>query len=123
MNDLPEAPESKTIKSAFSTDNTASSGALFTPDELNIYVNKITLEAHIFHAKPVAQDIDRLEYDAADHSVTVIKKDGTRLDLGVKIEWLIRSYFTKAKEVGIVQTKNGEVVDGFNVPLVHKPQK
>lgn len=111
------------IKGAFSGGKTNSSGALFKPEEFDIYVNKITMEAYIFHAKPVAQDIDRLEYDPNDHSVTVIKKDGTQMDLGAKIQWLVRPYFTKAREVGIVQTIDGEVQDGFLVPLKHKDKK
>lgn len=112
--------ENAGIKGAFTGGKTSSSGTLFTPEEFDIYVNKITMEAYIFHAKPVKQDIERLEYDPKDHSVTVVKKDGTQMDLGAKIQWLVRPYFTKAREVGIVQTKDGEVQDGFLVPLVHK---
>lgn len=111
------------IKGAFGGGKTSSSGTLFAPEEFDIYVNKITMEAYIFHAKPIAQDIDRLEYDPNDHSVTVVKKDGTQMDLGAKIQWLVRPYFTKAKEVGIVQTIEGEVQDGFLVPLMHKDKK
>lgn len=115
--------QKKGISSAFSGGKTSSSGALFAPEEFDIYVNKITMEAYIFHAKPVAQDIARLEYNPNNHSVTVIKKDGTQMDLGAKIQWLVRPYFTKAREVGIVQTKDGEVQDGFLVPLIHKDKK
>lgn len=96
---------------------------LFAAGEMDIYVNKITLEAFIFHGKPVAQDIERLEYDPDDHMVTVVKKDGTLMDLGVKIQWLIRPYFTRAREIGIVRTKDGETVDGFFVPMEHKRKK
>lgn len=112
--------ENTGIKGAFSGGKTSSSGTLFAPEEFDIYVNKITMEAYIFHAKPVAQDIERLEYNKKDHSVTVVKKDGTQMDLGAKIQWLVRPYFTKAREVGIVQTIDGEVQDGFLVPLIHK---
>ena len=97
--------------------------ALFQPEELDLFANKVTLEAYIFHGKPVAQDIERLEYNPEDHSITVVKKDGTLMDLGVKVQWLVRPYFTKAKEVSIVQTKDGEAIEGFMVPLVHKPAK
>ncbi|MCD8562684.1 MAG: hypothetical protein LRY54_01150, partial [Alphaproteobacteria bacterium] len=55
-----------------------------------------------------------------DHTVTVVKKDGTLMDLGVKIQWLIRPYFTRAQQVGIVRTRDGETVDGFYVPMIHK---
>ena len=97
---------------------------LFTPEELDIYVNKVTLEAYIFHGKDVEYAIlERLEYDPQDYSVTVVKKDGTMLDLGVKIQWLVRAYFTRAKEVSIVQTKNGESINGIVLPLIHKEAK
>lgn len=98
--------------------------ALFTPDEMDIYVNKVTLEAFIFHGKKIDYPIiDYLEYNPASHTVKVYKKDGTNIDLGVKIQWLVRPYFTKAEEVSIVQTKDGESIDGIVVPLVHKGQK
>ena len=94
---------------------------LFLPEELDIYVNKVTLEAYIFHSKKVEYDtLERLEYDPSDYSVAVVKKDGTRMDLGVKIQWLVRPYFTKANEIHIVQTKDGESINGTVVPLVHK---
>lgn len=95
--------------------------ALFKPEEMDIYVNKLTLASYIFHGKPIDyKSLERLEYDPKDHSVDVVRKDGTRLDLGVKIQWLVRSYFTKSTEIHIVQTKDGESIDGTTVPLVHK---
>lgn len=108
------------MKSAFSSFKTSSSGVMFKKEEFDIFVNKITMEAYIFHAKKIEQDIDRLEYDTKDHSITIVKKDGTQLDLGAKLQWLVRPYFAKAREVAIVQTKDGEALDGFMVPLVHK---
>lgn len=108
------------MKSAFDSGPNQTSGALFDPKEFDIYVNKITLEAYIFHAKPVEHNIVRFEYDPTDHSVTVVKEDGTRLDLGAKIQWLVRPYFTKAREIAVVQTKDGEALEGFMVPLFHK---
>lgn len=115
------------IKGHFSPGETVSAHTvlppLFQPEELDLFANKVTLEAYIFHGKPVEQDIERLEYDPEDHSITVVKKDGTLMDLGVKVQWLVRPYFTKAKEVSIVQTKDGEGIEGFIVPLVHKVHK
>jgi hypothetical protein len=97
---------------------------LFKPEEMDIYVNKVTLEAYIFHSKTIDYaGLERLEYDPADHSVVVIRKDGVRMDLGVKIQWLVRPYFTKAQEINIVQTKDGKSIDGVIVPLVHKAKK
>lgn len=96
-------------------------GILFTPEELDIYVNKMTLEAYIFHGKEIDYELlDRLEYNTKKHTVEVVKKDGTRLDLGVKIQWLVRPYFKKAEEINIVQTKDGKSIDGVTLPIVHK---
>ncbi|MCC7305479.1 MAG: hypothetical protein IT558_04375 [Alphaproteobacteria bacterium] len=94
---------------------------LFKPEELDIYCNKVTLEAYIFHGKNVDYDsIDHLEYDHREHIVDVFLKDGTVMDLGVKIQWLVRPYFSRAQEINIVQTKNGESIDGRIMPLVHR---
>ena len=96
-------------------------GALFTEDELDIYVNKVTLEAYIFHGKKIDySELERLEYDPLDHGVDVIKKDGSVTDLGVKIQWLVRPYFIKAEQINIVQTKDGESIDGTVIPLIRK---
>ena len=61
-----------------------------------------------------------MEYDPKEHTVDVFLKNGQVFDLGVKIQWLIRPYFTKTDEVQIVRTKDGEAVDGTFVPLTHK---
>lgn len=49
----PAAPSgiSGSMKSAFASGKTSSSGVLFKKDEFDIFVNKITMEAYIFHAK------------------------------------------------------------------------
>ena len=97
---------------------------LFQPDELDIYVNKLTLEAYVFHGKPVPyESLERLEYNPADYSVTVVYKDGHHQDLGVKIQWLVRPYLARATEIGIVQTKDGQSVNGVIIPLINLGKK
>ena len=97
------------------------SKALFTEDEIDIYVNKATLNCYFFHGIEVDYgNLKQLEYDPIDNSVIVRRNDNTAQDLGVKIQWLIRPYFTKADVIYFVQTKDGESVDGTSVPLVHK---
>jgi len=109
------------IKKAFSPGEAKDKPSLFLPDEMDIYCNKITKETFIFHGKKVDYDaLERMEYNPKDHSVDVFLKDGSVLDLGVKIQWLIRPYFTKAEEVQIVQTKDGEAIDGTFIPITHK---
>lgn len=109
------------IKGAFQPGKAADKSVLFTPEELDIYCNKITKEAFIFHGKTIDYDnLERMEYDPKTYEVTVYMKDGKVLDLGVKIQWLIRPYFSKATEVQIVQTKDGEAINGTFIPLSHK---
>lgn len=111
--DMPEAPGA-------APPQPAGPPVMFLPAELDIFVNKVTLETYIFHGKKVNYEvIDHLEYNPKDYSVTVVFKDDSRLDLGVKIQWLIRPHFAKADNIFIVQTKNGETVDGTVVPLVN----
>lgn len=93
---------------------------LFEPDEFDIYVNKQSYEAFFFHGKPVDQDILYFEYDPSDHGVLVYKAHDRVLDLGVKIQWLVRPHLLRAYEIGVVQTKDGESVDGFYAPLRFK---
>jgi hypothetical protein len=93
---------------------------VFKPEELDIYTNKITLETYIFHSKKLNYpNIGYLEYNPETYAVTVHYKDGRALDLGVKIQWLVRPYFVKAKEIWIVRTRDGNSIDGITVPLIH----
>lgn len=106
---------------SMNTNHDSGGDALFRPEEFDIYCNKVTLETYIFHGKAIDYEtIDHLEYDHADYSVTVVHKDGTRLDLGAKIQWLVRPYFSKAQEVFIVQTKDGDSINGTVTRMVHK---
>jgi hypothetical protein len=97
---------------------------LFTPDEFDIFCNKVTLDTYIFHGKVVDYDaIDHLEFDHKSYDVDVVLKNGIRMDLGTKIQWLVRPYLGKAHEVSIVQTKDGQSVNGVVVPLKHVNKK
>lgn len=97
---------------------------LFAPEEFDIFCNKVTLDTYIFHGKTIDYEpIDHLEYDHKTYGVDVVLKNGVRIDLGVKIQWLVRPYFSKAREVSIVQTKDGQSVNGIVVPLTHVNKK
>lgn len=98
----------------------------FMPNELDIYVNKVTKQSMIFHGKYVDyESIEYLKYHYNLHYVIVFFKDGSKKDLGVKIQWLVRPYFEEAEEVEIIRTENGNSIDGTVVPLmkVGKPRK
>ena len=91
---------------------------LFMPDELDVYVNKVSKESFIFHGKIIDyESIDYLEYHYNLHYVIVVYSNGNKVDLGVKIQWLVRPYFEEADEVSIVRTENGKSIDGTVVPL------
>lgn len=92
-------------------------GRLFMPKEVDLYVDKQTKQTYIFHGKVINYDISHLVYVPEDHSVIVVMNDKTRLDLGVKLQWLVRPHFIKAPEVYIVRTEDGKTVDGTTVPL------
>lgn len=92
-------------------------GTLFGEDDIDIYVNKGTGEASIFHCPTLEDKISRLEYHNEIDRVGVILVDGRCLDLGVKIQWLIRPLFRQAQSVFIVQTKDGEAITGIKVPM------
>lgn len=117
-----EKPDDKTkIKQDWKPDSGIAENALFKPDELDIYVNKVTLETFIFHGKDIVYDhMKHLEYDPIKFTVDVVYQDGYHVDLGVKIQWLVRPYFKKADEIQIVQTKDGESIRGTSLPLIHK---
>lgn len=109
------------IKGAFRPGEAKEKPSLFLPDEMDIYCNKITKETFIFHGKTIDYDsLDHMEYDHKDYSVDVHLKNGMIYDLGVKIQWLLRPYLSKAEEVQIVQTKDGEAINGTFIPLIHK---
>lgn len=94
------------------------SGVLFAPDDLDIYVDKVTREAFIFHGKVVDHAaISHLEYHYQDNWVAVVRKDGRRLNLGVHIQWLVRPYWREAKEVKMVRTHQGKSIEGRTIPL------
>ena len=117
---MPFENNDKTSSKKGAKNSAGAKPVLFKPDELDIYCNKVTLDAYIFHGKIIDyESIDRLEYDHKAHTVDVVLKNGDRLDLGVKIQWLVRPYFSKAHDINIVRTQNGESVDGVIVPLVH----
>ncbi len=121
MTDDPDDIKKDSIKGAFQPGDAKDKPSLFMPDEMDIYCNKITKETFIFHGKTVDYDsLDHMEYDPKDYSVEVHLKNGMIYDLGVKIQWLLRPYLSKAEEVQIVQTKDGEAINGTFIPLIHK---
>ncbi len=120
-NDTEKNSKKGSMRKAFGPAKGTGKPVLFLPEEMDIYCNKVTKETFVFHGKDVDYDsLERAEYNPKDHTVEIFKKDGTSVDLGVKIQWLLRPYFTKSTEIQIVQTLNGQAINGTFIPLTHK---
>ena len=92
----------------------------FKPSEFNLYVNKETMKCYIFHGRDLPVMIERFEMKESDSRITVYSKEGQEFDLGMKIGWLMRPYFKQANKLFIVQTRDGEPLEGHEIPLTFK---
>ena len=118
-----DSGETGSMKSNWKPDGKSSGEkpVFFTPDELDIYCNKVTNDSYIFHGKDIDYTaIDHLVYYPKDYSVDVVMKDGKVYDLGVKIQWLVRPYFSKANQIYMVKTVNNKSVDGVLLSMLHR---
>lgn len=94
------------------------SGTLFAPSQLDIFVKKtLPPQVWIFHGKEINLRLVRLDYHPQEHWVCVHSEDGSSLDLGVKIRWLIRPFWEDATEVIVARTEQGRVVEQVVLPL------
>ncbi len=91
--------------------------SLFNKQDFDIFCDKEQGETFIFHGPELACTIDYLEYNPENQRVMVYTTDGQKLDLGARIQWLIRPYFTQSRTVLMVRTENGKAIGGFEVPL------
>jgi|GEM_PF-4506696 len=122
MTDTPQDEKKSIITKEFVSGSGVQDGkmaALFTADELDIYVNKITGENYIFYGKKIDAALQKFEYDHKECRINVIMEDGREMDLGIRIQWLIRPYIKKAREIAFVRTKDGEALEGLMVPVTH----
>lgn len=95
-------------------------GQLFSPDDFDIYCDREKEITYIFHGTDISRlNISRLEFHTSEFWAAVILDDGRRLDLGASIRWLVRGEWFKAKNIFIIQTKDGETIGGIEVPKVN----
>ncbi len=90
------------------------------PDDLDIYCDRERGVNYIFHGPELNCTIDHLEYDHETQRITVFTNDNQKLDLGVKIQWLVRPYIAREQNIFIIRTENGKTIDGIEVPLLIK---
>lgn len=116
-----QPPESKkspsSIKQDWGSSLQKTRKALFSKNEFDIFCDKEIGETFIFHTAELGCTIDHLEYNPEDQRVTVFTNDGQQLDLGTRIQWLIRPYFAKPQIILMVRTQNGRAIEGFEVRL------
>ncbi len=92
--------------------------ALFdNPDDFDIFCDRERNVNYIFHGPDLNCTIDHLEYNPETQRITVFTNDSQRLDLGARIEWLVRPYIGKEQYLFIVQTKDGVPIEGVEVHL------
>ncbi len=115
--------ENEGLKENWETGSTSGGVTFFQPDDFDLYANKITGESYIFHGPALPHDIERLEYDDSDKCIYVITKDAQTIKLGEPLNWLIRPYFKREQEIFVVQTKDGNAIDGIEVPLTIRGQE
>ena len=90
---------------------------LFKPEDFDIFCDKESGLTYIFHGPDLNCTIDFMEYDPEIQRVTVFTKDGQKMDLGVRIQWLIRPYFARPQDLYVIQTKDGKALEGVEVEL------
>lgn len=86
-------------------------------EDFEIFCDYELGQNYIFHGPPLECTIDRMEYDPETQRITVYTTDGQELDLGTRIQWLVRPYIAKEQNLFIMQTKDGKVVDGVEVHM------
>tara|TARA_B100001989_G_scaffold244208_2_gene212714 strand:- start:987 stop:1490 length:504 start_codon:yes stop_codon:yes gene_type:complete len=108
----------------FGSSMTAGPKRLFAnPDMFDIYCDCDADQNYIFHDGDLNCTVDHLEYDPETQRITVYTNDGQKLDLGARIQWLVRPYIAKNQDIYIVRTENGKTIDGIQVPLIVKVQE
>lgn len=88
--------------------------------DFDIYCDRQIGQNYIFHAGELNCTIEYLEYNPDTQRITVFTNDGQKLDLGTRIQWLIRPYIAKDQNILVVRTENKEMKDGIQVPLYVK---
>lgn len=90
------------------------------PKRFDIYCDREAGRNYIFHAGELNCTVEYLEYDPETQRITVFTNDGQKLDLGTRIQWLVRPYIAKDQNLYIIRTQDGDMVEGIEVPLYVK---
>lgn len=90
------------------------------PEDFDIYCDRENGINYIFHGPELDCTIDHMEYDHDTQRIEVITNDRQRMDLGARVQWLVRPYIARDQYLFIIRTENGEPIDGVEVHLTIK---
>ena len=92
---------------------------LFLEEEVDLYIKTDSHEAYVFHGKHIDYGaIDHLVFRHEERRIAVYLKNGSILDLGVRVEYLVRQPLRHASKVYIVRTEMNVSKDGIEVPFI-----
>ena len=118
-NNSPEKlpPSPKSMGSDWGTGSGGRKSLFSSEKDFDIYCDREKGINYIFHGCELNCTIDHLEYDHDTQRITVHTNDRQQLDLGAKIQWLVRPYIAKEQYLFIVRTNEGKAIDGVQVYL------
>lgn len=115
-----DTPAKKGMGGDFSSSLTKNKRLFDRIEDFDIYCDRQNGQNYIFHAGPLNCTIEYLEYNPENQRITVFTNDGQKLDLGTRIQWLIRPYIAKNQNILIIRTENKVMQEGIEVPLLVK---
>lgn len=92
-------------------------------EDFDIFCDRERGQNYIFHGPELNCTIDYMEYDPETQRITVFTTDGQKMDLGTKIQWLVRPYIAREQNIFIIRTQNGQAINGIEVHLRVKGHK
>lgn len=93
------------------------------PDDFDILCDRAKGITYIFHQCDLDCTIDHMEYDKDTQRITVFTTDGQKMDLGTRIQWMIRPYIAREQHIIVMRTKDGRAIEGEEVHLkMKKPE-
>ena len=113
----PPAPPPDMAKDWGSGEGSGRTRLFENPGDFDIYCDRARGVNYIFHGCDLNCTIDYMEYDPETQRITVHTNDGQHLDLGARIQWLVRPYIAREQYLFIIRTENRKPVDGIEVHL------
>ncbi|MEP4892441.1 MAG: hypothetical protein ABJV04_20685, partial [Aliiglaciecola sp.] len=87
------------------------------PADFDIYCDVEKGINYIFHGPELECDFDHIEFHDSTRRMFFYTKDGRKLDLGAKIQWLVYPHICKDQNILVIRTKDGVAIDGHQIAL------